>query len=141
VLTALQLIGPITQPTGVDPIVQGLCAFLLGVCYEFNREPGEVTRCARSSWYRHTQLTFRRATLHPILHSRIGPDQFVSRMARLREDPRFKAVQPDQFDTDANQAVAQDGALPVGQDVDEEDGLEIWFDWASSLGADTLHSQ
>ncbi|GHJ85164.1 hypothetical protein NliqN6_1566 [Naganishia liquefaciens] len=108
------LIGPITQPTGVDPIVQGLCAFLLGVCYEFNREPGEVTR----------------ATLHPILHSRIGPDQFVSRMARLREDPRFKAVQPDQFDTDANQAVAQDGALPVGQDVDEEDGLEIWFDWA-----------
>ena len=43
-LMSVQLIGPITQPTGVDPIVQGLCAFLLGVCYEFNREPGEVTR-------------------------------------------------------------------------------------------------
>ena len=39
-----QLIAPITQPNGVDPLVQGLCAFLLGVCYEFNREPGEVTR-------------------------------------------------------------------------------------------------
>ncbi|KAL7422028.1 Vesicle-mediated ER to Golgi transport protein [Cryptotrichosporon argae] len=103
------LIGPITQPTGIDPLVQGLCAFLLGVCYEFNREPGEITR----------------ATLHPILHARIGPDQFVSRMARLREDPRFKAVQPDAFDTEGEDATAPaDG-------VDEPDeGLELWFDWA-----------
>ncbi|KAJ9105211.1 hypothetical protein QFC20_004346 [Naganishia adeliensis] len=110
------LIGPITQSTGVDPIVQGLCAFLLGVCYEFNREPGEVTR----------------ATLYPILHSRIGPDQFVSRMARLREDARFKAVQPDQFDTEPSPPVpGQEGVgAPVGEDVDEDDGLEIWFDWA-----------
>ncbi|KAJ9098126.1 hypothetical protein QFC21_004455 [Naganishia friedmannii] len=118
------LIGPITQPTGVDPIVQGLCAFLLGVCYEFNREPGEVTR----------------STLYPILHSRIGPDQFVSRMARLREDARFKAVQPDQFDTDstgpsaigdANAAAAgTSGGGTASEDVEEEDGLEIWFDWA-----------
>lgn len=102
------LIGPITQPTGIDPLVQGLCAFLLGVCYEFNREPGEVTR----------------ATLHPILHSRIGPDQFVSRMARLREDPRFRAVQPDAFDTDGDEATAP----PPEHDDDE--GLELWFDWA-----------
>jgi hypothetical protein len=39
-----QLIQPITQATGIDPLVQGLSAFLLGVCYEFNREPGEITR-------------------------------------------------------------------------------------------------
>ena len=45
VLTNPQLIQPITQTTGIDPLVQGLCAFLLGVCYEFNREPGEITRC------------------------------------------------------------------------------------------------
>lgn len=80
--------------------MQGLSAFLLGVCYEFNREPGEITR----------------ATLHPILHSRIGPDQFVSRMARLREDPRFKAVQPDAFED--------------GDAEEPEEGLELWFDWA-----------
>ncbi len=93
----------------MDALVQGLCAFLLGVCYEFNREPGDVTR----------------ATLHPILHSRIGPDQFVSRMARLREDPRFKAVQPDQFDVEHKthgEATMDDG--------EEDDGLELWFDWA-----------
>ncbi|OCF39785.1 hypothetical protein I317_06394 [Kwoniella heveanensis CBS 569] len=104
------LIQPITQATGIDPLVQGLSAFLLGVCYEFNREPGEITR----------------ATLHPILHSRIGPDQFVSRMARLREDPRFRAVQPDAFDTESSDATA---ALPDGQDEIDE-GLELWFDWA-----------
>ena len=40
----IQLIQPITQTNGIDPLVQGLSAFLLGVCYEFNREPGEITR-------------------------------------------------------------------------------------------------
>jgi len=25
-------------------MVPALCAFLLGVCYEFDREPGEITR-------------------------------------------------------------------------------------------------
>lgn len=78
------------------------------------------------------RLTPPRATLYPILHSRIGPDQFVSRMARLREDARFKAVQPDQFDTEPSPPVpGQEGVgAPVGEDVDEDDGLEIWFDWA-----------
>lgn len=38
------MMEPITQSIGVDVLVQGLCAFLLGVCYEFNREPGEITR-------------------------------------------------------------------------------------------------
>ena len=35
---------PVSQSSGVDVLVQGLCAFVLGACYEFNREPGEVTR-------------------------------------------------------------------------------------------------
>ncbi|GMK57887.1 hypothetical protein CspeluHIS016_0407210 [Cutaneotrichosporon spelunceum] len=105
------LITPITQPTGIDPLVQGLCAFLLGICYEFNREPGEVTR----------------ATLHPILHSRIGPDQFVSRMARLREDPRFRAVQPDAFDTEGEDATT---AHQSQDSTEQDEGLELWFDWA-----------
>lgn len=111
------LTQPITQSTGVDPLVQGLSAFLLGVCYEFNREPGEVTR----------------QSLHHILHSRIGPDQFVSRLARVREDARFRTVQPDQFDN-VQQTTNQDaqGAmpkLPVGEDG-SDDEADLWFDWA-----------
>ena len=39
------LVEQLNQPSEVDVVVPGLCAFLLGVCYEFNREPGEVTRC------------------------------------------------------------------------------------------------
>lgn len=103
-----KLIQPITQNTSIDPLVQGLSAFLLGVCYEFNREPGEITR----------------ATLHPILHSRIGPDQFVSRMARLREDPRFRAVQPDEFELTSLLS-----SQPLMGEEEEED-MEVWFDWA-----------
>ncbi|WVQ77812.1 hypothetical protein IAR50_007502 [Cryptococcus sp. DSM 104548] len=104
------LIQPITQNTSIDPLIQGLSAFLLGVCYEFNREPGEITR----------------ATLHPILHSRIGPDQFVSRMARLREDVRFRAVQPLDFELD--EQVAQQHSHHGEQEADED--VEVWFDWA-----------
>ena len=39
------LVEQLNQPSEIDVVVPGLCAFLLGVCYEFNREPGEVTRC------------------------------------------------------------------------------------------------
>jgi hypothetical protein len=69
-----------------------------------------------------------RTTLHPILHSRIGPDQFVSRMARLRDDARFKAVQPDAFDTES----APDAGIAAAEGEEEEldEGLELWFDWA-----------
>jgi hypothetical protein len=76
-----------------------------------------------------------RATLHPILHSRIGPDQFVSRMARLREDPRFKAVQPDEFDQEDQEGFppAASSTVPPatpGVEDTEEDETEVWFDWA-----------
>lgn len=81
------------------------------MCYEFNREPGDISR----------------TTLHPILHSRIGPDQFVSRMARLREDPRFRAVQPDAFDTESEDAT---GAAQSQDTAEQDEGLELWFDWA-----------
>ena len=39
-----QLVEPINQTAEEDGMIPGLCALLLGVCYEFNREPGEVTR-------------------------------------------------------------------------------------------------
>lgn len=39
-----QLVEPINQTVEEDTMIPGLCAFLLGVIYEFNREPGEVTR-------------------------------------------------------------------------------------------------
>jgi intracellular protein transport protein USO1 len=38
------LVEQLNQPSEIDVVVPGLCAFLLGVYYEFNREPGEITR-------------------------------------------------------------------------------------------------
>ncbi|KAJ7722055.1 p115 like vesicle tethering protein [Mycena maculata] len=101
------LVEAINQTSEVDSIVPGLCAFLLGVCYEFNREPGEITR----------------ATIHPILN-RLGVDTLIGRMARMREDDRFKSVGPDMvvlpYPTPAH-------LLPAKET--EREG-EIWFDWA-----------
>lgn len=48
-------------------------------------------------------------------------------MARLREDLRFRAVQPDAFDTEGNDTAAP-AALDEADEVEE--GLELWFDWA-----------
>ncbi|GAA5870219.1 hypothetical protein JCM16303_001931 [Sporobolomyces ruberrimus] len=98
------LIQPITQASGVDSLVQGLCTFVLGICYEYNREPGPITR----------------ETLHPILQSRVGPDQFVSRILRLREDPRFRTVGPNVLELSDDDDAHLD-------DVGEEGGL--WFDF------------
>jgi len=60
-------------------MVQGLAAFLLGICYEYNWEP-------------ETLIT--RATIQPILLSRIGLDHFAACITRVRESGPFKAAVP-----------------------------------------------
>lgn len=45
-------------------------------------------------------------------------------MARLREDPRFRAVQPDDFELTPLLS-----SQPTMEDEDEEN-MEVWFDWA-----------
>ena len=57
--------------------------------------------------------------MHPILHSRVGPDQFVNRVTRLREDVRFKNVGPEVLEMNEHDQDVQDL---------REDGF--WFDWA-----------
>nr|KAH9976319.1 p115 like vesicle tethering protein [Lactifluus volemus] len=105
------LVDQLNQPSEIDVVVPGLCAFLLGVCYEFNREPGEITR----------------ATMHPIL-ARLGADVLVGRMNRMREDERIKVVGPDSWvlpcPTPGPQAL--DPAFTPMYDGE----TEIWFDWA-----------
>ena len=45
----MQLVEPINQMSETDTLVPALSVFLLGICYEFNREPGEITRFATHS--------------------------------------------------------------------------------------------
>jgi len=83
------------------------------VCYEFNREPGEITR----------------STIHPIL-TRLGVDALVGRVIHLRDDDRFKTVGPDvlvQAAPSAHPHQLLPSAGPAKAEVEEG---EIWFDWA-----------
>ncbi|KIP03586.1 hypothetical protein PHLGIDRAFT_496370 [Phlebiopsis gigantea 11061_1 CR5-6] len=99
------LVEPINQMPESDPIIPGLCAFLLGLCYEFNREPGEITR----------------NTIYPIL-TRLGIDLLVGRITHMRDDDRFKAVGPDTF-------VLPYPSQSIANSEGEKEG-EVWFDWA-----------
>ncbi|KAJ3337518.1 Vesicle-mediated ER to Golgi transport protein [Gonapodya sp. JEL0774] len=68
------LIEQIKQSSNVDPLVQGLAAFLLGICLEFNDD---------------THPSFSRASLQQLVASRVGVDLYTSRMDRLRESKAF----------------------------------------------------
>ncbi|KDQ56270.1 hypothetical protein JAAARDRAFT_132646 [Jaapia argillacea MUCL 33604] len=100
------LVEPINQTSESDEIVSGLCVFLLGICYEFNREPGEIAR----------------STIHPILN-RLGTDTLLGRMSRLREDERVKGVSPESI------VLPYPHTVVLRAEGGGREG-EIWFDWA-----------
>ena len=52
-------------------LVSGLCAFLLGIVYEFSTKDSPISR----------------ETLHSILTTRLGREQYVDKITRLREHP------------------------------------------------------
>ncbi|KAF9450102.1 hypothetical protein P691DRAFT_726661 [Macrolepiota fuliginosa MF-IS2] len=104
------LVEPVNQISESDVLIPSLCAFLLGICYEFNREPGEITR----------------STIHQIIN-RLGIDNLVAQISRLREDDRFRAIGPDSI-VQASPLVAKPG-LPAPKQPSQEE-VEIWFDWA-----------
>ncbi|KAF8932108.1 hypothetical protein BGZ58_007221 [Dissophora ornata] len=78
-LALLCLIEMISPSSKEDPMVQGLAAFLLGICYEFN-------------WEKDALIT--RATIQPIILSRIGLDHFAACITRVRESKPFNAAIP-----------------------------------------------
>ncbi|KIL68700.1 hypothetical protein M378DRAFT_8167 [Amanita muscaria Koide BX008] len=102
------LVEQINQVSEDDTLVPALCVYLLGICYEFNQEPGEITR----------------TTLAPILN-RLGVDTLVGRMLRIRDDDRFKSIGPDSI------VLLYSGPVPsTGRKSDVNDKAEVWFDWA-----------
>lgn len=106
------LVEPINHMTDTDALIPSLCAFLLGICYEFNREPGEITR----------------STIYPIL-TRLGIDMLGGRILLLRDDDRFKAIGPDTLVLSMPVAPSHLHTGPaVAGKLEIEEG-EIWFDW------------
>ena len=65
------LIQVVMQPSQQKILEAGLCAFLLGIIYEFSTKDSPIPR----------------ATLHEILTQRLGREQFNDKMTKLREHP------------------------------------------------------
>lgn len=63
------IIQLITQSSPSRVVVSGLCAFLLGIIYEFSTKDSPIPR----------------ATLHQILTTRLGREQYADRITKLRE--------------------------------------------------------
>ena len=82
------LIQTVLNPVVVGgDIVQGLCALLLGVVYEFSTKDSPVPR----------------ATLHSILISRLDRDRYLDRLGKLRSHPLVRdfEVTPQKLDSSA----------------------------------------
>lgn len=68
------LVQATLNPSLDGSIVQGLCGVLLGIVYEFSTKDSPISR----------------ATIHPILASRMGRDQYVDRLSKLRAHPLLR---------------------------------------------------
>ncbi|RKO99813.1 hypothetical protein CXG81DRAFT_6869, partial [Caulochytrium protostelioides] len=74
------LVEQITRASGLDPLVQGLAAYILAQLTVANLDA-------------HDGLT--RRQLKQLISSRIGADLLTARVDRLLEDPRFTRTHPD----------------------------------------------
>lgn len=64
----------VTQKSLSQVLVSGLCAFFLGVVYEFSTKDSPISR----------------ETLHQILTTRLGRELYVDRITKLREHPMVR---------------------------------------------------
>ncbi|KAH0566271.1 hypothetical protein GP486_000323 [Trichoglossum hirsutum] len=91
------LVQAATQGGSDGVIVQGLCAVLLGIIYEFSTKDSPISR----------------STLHTILASRLGRDQYIDKITKLREHPFLRDFE----------------VLPQGLDASHSGGLpDAYFD-------------
>lgn len=68
------LVQAVVRPGAEGILVPGLSAMLLGIVYEFSTKDSPVPR----------------ATIHPILASRMGRDQYIDRVMKLRSHPLLR---------------------------------------------------
>ncbi|KAJ3060158.1 hypothetical protein HDU98_003840 [Podochytrium sp. JEL0797] len=69
------LIEQVNASSGVDPLVQGMAAYIISICHEYNDN---------------SEASFTQSSLQSLIVSRIGGDVFVSRIDRLKESRFFQ---------------------------------------------------
>lgn len=87
----------ITQNNQSRTLASGLCAMLLGIVYEFSTKDSPVPR----------------DTIHQMLTTRLGREQYINRITKLREHPMIRDYEVLPQDSSSSQA----GGLP-----------EVYFD-------------
>lgn len=110
------------QPRAVNEIVQGLCAVVLGVAYEFSTKDSPIPR----------------AMLHSILGSRMGRDRYLDQLGKLRSHPLMRdyEVTPQKLDVLASGLpdvyfdrtfvdFFKDNYGRLARAIDREPGMEI----------------
>lgn len=119
------LIQYMVRPTSADELVQGLCAMLLGGLYEFSTKDSPVSR----------------RDLHTILLSKLGREQYLDRLSKLRGHPLMRDFEvlpqkldastsssgrlPDVFFDDVFVDFFKDNYSRMLRAIDREPGLEI----------------
>ena len=114
------LIQVVMQPGKSKILEAGLCAFLLGIIYEFSTKDSPIPR----------------AKLHEILTGRMGREQFNNKMTRLREHPFIRdfEVLPQSSSGDGQPAVyfdktfidfLKDNFSRVYRAIDRDPGIEV----------------
>ncbi|TLD28934.1 hypothetical protein PspLS_03119 [Pyricularia sp. CBS 133598] len=117
------LINAVIKASADAAIVQGLCAMLLGVAYEFSTKDSPIPR----------------ATLQPILLQRMGREKYIEKLSNLRSHPfvRDYEVLPQRFDPSSGQKhpdvffdasfieFFKDNYSRILRAIDREPGLEI----------------
>ncbi|KAL8413776.1 hypothetical protein RB594_005135 [Gaeumannomyces avenae] len=117
------LVNAVAKNTGGGPIVQGLCAMLLGVVYEFSTKDSPVPR----------------TTLQPILLQKMTREVYIDKLSKLRSHPLVRdfEVLPQRLDVSSGQKfpdVFFDGSFVeffkdnysrILRAIDREPGMEI----------------
>lgn len=117
------LVQAVLNTGGDGVIVPGLCGMLLGIIYEFSTKDSPVPR----------------ATIHPILASRMGKDQYVDRLTKLRAHPLLRdfEVLPQKLNSTAMGGLptvffdktfvdfAKDNFSRLLRAIDQDPGMEI----------------
>ncbi|KAJ2488999.1 Vesicle-mediated ER to Golgi transport protein [Coemansia sp. RSA 2050] len=69
------LVEQISGSSGINALVQGVAAFMLGIVYQFDVDP---------------ESPMSRESLYPIISKRVGADQLLIRVQRLRDSKEFQ---------------------------------------------------
>ncbi len=117
------MIQLITRSSQFKVLLSGLCAFLLGIIYEFSTKDSPIPR----------------ATLHQILTTRLGREQYADRITKLREHAMVRDFEvlpqrlgstqsnglPDVYFDRAFVEFLKDNFSRVIRAIDRDPGIEV----------------